>query len=395
MQDRKSYDRTYAIVDLGRVVENLRLCKEKLRKGMAVCAVVKMDAYGHGIVEVAKAIEDECAMFGVATVEEAITLRKAGIEGDILILGVIPESQYALLYEYRIMPSLFTLKQLKKLEELGKKNNTNLAVHIALDTGMGRIGIQTEEKGALKIAEQILASPYIEVKGIFSHFASCDEQDKSYARKQEQRFKNYLEKLKERGFTIPLCHIANSAGILEDIGTEYNMVRDGIVLYGVYPSKEVLHELPIKMALSWKAKISHIKTVPAGEGISYGSTFVTEKEMKIATIPVGYGDGYPRILSGKATVLVSGKKCPILGRVCMDQFMVDITGVEAELFQEVTLLGEEGGEEISLYDWEELGVFPYEFLCGLGNRVPRVYYRGKEWIGTYNPQDNLHLHEFS
>ena len=395
MQDKKSYDRTYAIVDLERIVENLHLCKGKLRKGTTVCAVVKMDAYGHGIVEVAKAIEEDCAMFGVATVEEAITLRKSGIEGDILILGVIPESQYALLYDYRIMPSLFTIEQLNKLEALGKVQKKSLEVHLALDTGMGRIGIQTEETGSLEIAERILSSPYIDVKGVFSHFASCDEKDKTYAKKQEQRFKTFIGKLKERGYSIPLCHISNSAGILEDFGTEYNMVRDGIALYGVYPSREVRHELPIKMALSWKAKISHIKIVPAGEGISYGSTFVTEREMKIATIPVGYGDGYPRILSGKASVLVSGKKCPILGRVCMDQFMVDITGVEAKLFQEVTLLGEEGGEEISLYDWEELGVFPYEFLCGLGNRVPRVYYRGKEWIGTYNPQDNLHLHEFS
>ena len=395
MQDKKSYDRTYAIVDLGRIVENLHLCKGKLRKGTAVCAVVKMDAYGHGIVEVAKAIEEDCAMFGVATVEEAITLRKSGIEGDILILGVIPESQYALLYDYRIMPSLFTIEQLNKLEALGKVRKKSLKVHLALDTGMGRIGIQTEETGSLEIAERILSSPYIDVKGVFSHFASCDEKDKTYAEKQERRFKTFIGKLKERGYSIPLCHISNSAGILEDFGTEYNMVRDGIALYGVYPSREVRHELPIKMALSWKAKISHIKIVPAGEGISYGSTFVTEREMKIATIPVGYGDGYPRILSGKASVLVSGKKCPILGRVCMDQFMVDITGVEAKLFQEVTLLGEEGQEAISLYDWEDMGVFPYEFLCGLGNRVPRVYYRGEKWVGTYNPQDNLHLHEFS
>ena len=395
MQDKKSYDRTYAIVDLGRIVENLHLCKGKLRKGTAVCAVVKMDAYGHGIVEVAKAIEEDCAMFGVATVEEAITLRKSGIEGDILILGVIPESQYALLYDYRIMPSLFTIEQLNKLEALGKVQKKSLEVHLALDTGMGRIGIQTEETGSLEIAERILSSPYIDVKGVFSHFASCDEKDKTYAKKQERRFKTFIGKLKERGYSIPLCHISNSAGILEDFGTEYNMVRDGIALYGVYPSREVRHELPIKMALSWKAKISHIKIVPAGEGISYGSTFVTEREMKIATIPVGYGDGYPRILSGKASVLVSGKKCPILGRVCMDQFMVDITGVEAKLFQEVTLLGEEGQEAISLYDWEDMGVFPYEFLCGLGNRVPRVYYRGEKWVGTYNPQDNLHLHEFS
>ena len=395
MTDKKTYDRTYAIVDLDRIENNLRLCKKKLRKGMSFCAVIKMDAYGHGRVEVAKAVEEECALFGVATIEEAITLRKAGIEKNILVLGVVPESQYTSLFEFQVMPSLFTLGQLSKIEQLADRRKTKLPVHIALDTGMGRIGIQVEEKDALTTALTILRSPHVAVEGIFSHFASCDEKDKSYTLKQKKRFRDFLESLQKEGYTIPLCHISNSAGILEDIGTEYNMVRDGIALYGVYPSSEVKKDLPIKMALSWKAKISHIKTVPKGEGISYGSAFVTDKEMRIATVPVGYGDGYPRILSGKAEVIIGGKKCPILGRVCMDQFMVDVSDVEASLFQEVTLLGEEGGEAISLYDWEKFGVFPYEFLCGLGNRVPRVYYRGKNWVGTFDPHSNLHIDDFS
>ena len=395
MTDKKSYDRTYAIVDLDRIRENLRLCKERLRIGTAFCAVIKMDAYGHGMVEVAKAIEEECALFGVATIEEAITLRKAGIEKNILVLGVVPESQYESLFDYRVMPSLFTMRQVEKIEKIAKKRKTKLAGHIALDTGMGRIGIQVEEEEALEIALSILRSPFIDVEGIFSHFASCDEVDKAYTLKQQKRFHNFLESLKKEGYTIPLCHISNSAGILEDIGTEYNMVRDGIALYGIYPSSEVRKDLPIKMALSWKAKISHIKTVPKGEGISYGSAFVTDKEMRVATIPVGYGDGYPRILSGKAEVIVSGKKCPVLGRICMDQFMVDVSDVDVALFQEVTLLGEEGEETIRLYDWEKFGVFPYEFLCGLGNRVPRVYYSGKKWIGTFDPQSNLHVDEIS
>lgn len=395
MTEQERYDRTYAIVNLDRMKENLRLSKAKLREGIQFCAVIKMDAYGHGMVEVAKALAEDCTLFGVATIEEAITLRKAGIQENILVLGVVPESQYSSLFQYHVMPSLFTAEQCAKLEEQGKKEQAVLPVHIALDTGMGRIGIQVEKEDALSIAETIFSANHLEVAGIFSHFASCDEADKRYTMMQKARFHHFLEQLKERGYTVPLCHISNSAGILEDIGTEYNMVRDGIVLYGIYPSKEVRQELPIKMALSWKAKISHIKEVPAGEGISYGSTFVTKRLTRVATIPVGYGDGYPRILSGKASVLVSGVRCPILGRVCMDQFMVDVTGVQAKLFQEVTLLGEEGEEEISLYEWEKYGVFPYEFFCGLGNRVPRVYYKEGKWIGTYNPQNNMHVDAFS
>ena len=259
---------------------------------------------------------------------------------------------------------------------------------------MGRIGIQVEHEGAVDLGLELFSLPGIEIAGIFSHFSSCDDKDKTYTEMQERRFASYLQTLEERGIKLPLCHISNSAGILEGRGVQYDMVRDGIALYGLYPSKDMERRVPLKMALSWKAKISHIKEIPAGEAISYGASFVSKEAMRVATVPVGYGDGYPRVLSNKAKVLVGGKPCPILGRVCMDQFMIDVSQVEAEVFQEVTLLGKEGEAEISLYDWEAWGVFPYEFLCNLGNRVPRVYKMKGKWVGTYDPLSSLHIEEY-
>jgi len=392
--ERESYGRTYAVVELSHLQDNIREVKSRLRKGMQFCAVVKMDAYGHGIVEVARAVEEECSLFGVATIEEGIILRKGGISTPILILGVVPKGQYRSLWHYDIMPSLFTKEQGAALSAIAKKEGKSLACHLALDSGMGRIGIQVEHEGAVDLGLELFSLPGIEIAGIFSHFSSCDEQDKSYTEMQERRFASYLRALEERGIKLPLCHISNSAGILEGRGVQYDMVRDGIALYGLYPSKDMERRVPLKMALSWKAKISHIKEIPAGEAISYGASFVSKEAMKVATVPVGYGDGYPRALSNKAKVLVGGKPCPILGRVCMDQFMIDVSQVEAKVFQELTLLGKEGEEEISLYDWEEWGVFPYEFLCNLGNRVPRVYKMKGKWVGTYDPLSSLHIEEY-
>ena len=391
---RESYGRTYAVVELSHLQDNIREVKSHLRKGMQFCAVVKMDAYGHGIVEVARAVEEECSLFGVATIEEGIILRKGGISTPILILGVVPKGQYRSLWHYDIMPSLFTKEQGEALSAIAKKEGKSLACHLVLDTGMGRIGIQVEHEGAVDLGLKLFSLPGIEIAGIFSHFSNCDDSDKTYTEMQERRFSSYLLALEERGIKLPLCHISNSAGILEGRGVQYDMVRDGIALYGLYPSKDMERRVPLKMALSWKAKISHIKEIPAGEGISYGASFVSKEAMRVATVPVGYGDGYPRVLSNKAKVLVGGKPCPILGRVCMDQFMIDVSQVEAELFSEVTLLGKEGEEEISLYDWEEWGVFPYEFLCNLGNRVPRVYKMQGKWVGTYDPLSSLHIEEY-
>ena len=391
---RESYGRTYAVVELSYLQDNIREVKSHLRKGMQFCAVVKMDAYGHGIVEVARAVEEECALFGVATIEEGIILRKGGITTPILILGVVPKGQYRSLWHYDIMPSLFTKEQGVALSAIAKKEGKSLACHLALDTGMGRIGIQVEHEGAVDLGLELFSLPGIEIAGIFSHFSSCDDKDKTYTEMQERRFASYLQTLEERGIKLPLCHISNSAGILEGRGVQYDMVRDGIALYGLYPSKDMERRVPLKMALSWKAKISHIKEIPAGEAISYGASFVSKEAMRVATVPVGYGDGYPRVLSNKAKVLVGGKPCPILGRVCMDQFMIDVSQVEAEVFQEVTLLGKEGEAEISLYDWEAWGVFPYEFLCNLGNRVPRVYKMKGKWVGTYDPLSSLHIEEY-
>ena len=265
---RESYGRTYAVVELSYLQDNIKAVKSHLRKGMQFCAVVKMDAYGHGIVEVARAVEEECALFGVATIEEGIILRKGGITTPILILGVVPKGQYRSLWHYDIMPSLFTMEQGEALSAISKKEGKSLPCHLALDTGMGRIGIQVEKEGAVELGLELFSLSGIEICGIFSHFACCDDRDKSYTEMQERRFADYLKALEERGIKLPLCHLSNSAGILEGRGVQYDMVRDGIAMYGLYPSKDMERKLPLKQVLSWKAKISHIKEVPSGEAIS-------------------------------------------------------------------------------------------------------------------------------
>lgn len=378
----KLYERTYAVVDLTAIRRNAENAIASIPAGTRFCAILKCDGYGHGAPPVAKSIEDLVDLFGVATVAEGYALRRNGIKKPILDLGVAPPRSYRLMLEQGIMPSIFTIRQAEEISLIAAELGVEASYMLALDTGMGRIGIPTDDKNSLELALSISRMPKLRLEGAFTHFSGADEADKSFARLQLERFRIFTERLERAGVSIPVRHISNSAGIVEGLGTEFDMVRDGICLYGLLPSRELANKrLSLEPALSWKAKLSHVKTVPAGTPISYGSTFISENEMEIGTIPVGYGDGFPRALSNKGHVLIRGRRCRILGRVCMDQFMVDVTGLSSEPGDIVTLIGRDGEESIDLYEWEELGLFPYEVLCNIGKRVPRVYVRDGEWIG--------------
>lgn len=382
------YDRTYAVVDLDAIRENITEAKKALPHHMQFCAVVKADGYGHGAPAVAKNIDDLVDMYAVATVEEGCILRQHGIWKPILNLGVVPESSYTLMLEQDIMPSVFTLSQAEKIDREAEKMGIIAPITLAVDTGMGRIGILAEDPEGVATAEAIARMPHLSAEGIFSHFASADESDKRFAELQYRRFMNFTEALEQRGIHIPVKHCANSAGILEGLGTEMDMVRDGISLYGLYPSGEVDRtRIHLRPALSWKANVSYVKTVPTGTTVSYGSIFTADREMEIATLPVGYADGYPRALSNQAEVLIHGHRCRQLGRVCMDQIMVDVTGLGVKINDVATLLGRDGEEKITLYDWEKFGLFRYEVLCNIGKRVPRVYIRNGGIVGTHNAYD--------
>ncbi len=374
---KEAYDRSWVIVDLDKIRRNALAAKRNLPQGTGFCAVVKTDAYGHGAIPVASAIDDLTDMYAVATVEEGVQLRTYGINKPVLCLGPVSPASLGRLLENKILPPVFTLSQAEEISRVAKEAGMGCAdIVLVLDTGMGRIGISSESDDAVNLALRISSVPGIRIQGLFSHFARADEKDKEFTKLQMHRFQKFVSRLSEKGLSIPVCHIANSAGIIEGIGTGYQMARDGISLYGIYPSGEVTKDrLPLEAALSWRARISYVKTVPSGTPISYGGTFVTEKEMEVATLPVGYGDGFSRRLSNRGEVLVKGARCRILGRICMDQMMIDVSGIGAREGDVATLLGRDGEEEIDLYEWESLGLFSYEALCNIGKRVPRVYIR--------------------
>lgn len=372
--------RGYAEVDLDAVVSNLCNMKAVIDEKTRMIGVIKTDAYGHGSVPIAQASEELDFMWGfaVATPEEAMLLRKEGIRKPILILGYSFPYCYETLALEEIRPCVFREDSLPLLQEAARKTGRVIKVHIKADTGMGRIGITPDEKG-LAFFEKVLSCENIEIEGLFTHFARADETDKTSAREQLARFLQFSEAAEKRfGIRIPLRHCSNSAGILELPEANLDLVRAGVTMYGLYPSEEVGRDtVSLKPALSLYSHIVFIKTVPAGQPISYGGTYVTEKKMRVATVPMGYGDGYPRSLSNKGCVLIGGKRAPILGRVCMDQFMVDVTDIpEAKEGDRVVLLGFDGEEHLSAEELGEAsGRFNYELVCDFGKRIPRIYTR--------------------
>ena len=379
----RPYSRVYATVNLDAVASNMKSMRENLPASTLIMGSVKADGYGHGSVPIAKTIEPYVFGYAVATIDEGIILRRHGINKTILILGVTHESQYEELLRYDIRTAMFQYEKAKKLSDLAVKQGKKAVVHLALDTGMSRIGMKADREHA-KEAAAIAALEGIEVEGLFTHFARADETDKSAYEEQYRRYKEFLGYLEELGVQIPIRHCSNSAGIMRISEANMDAVRAGITIYGIYPSDEVEKEaLDLIPAMELKSHVSYVKKVKAGTAVSYGGTFVTETETVIATIPVGYADGYPRTLSNKGWVLIHGKKAPILGRVCMDQFMVDATHIpEVAKGDEVTLLGRDGEEWIDADTIGNLsGRFSYEFLCEISKRVPRIYIQNRKETG--------------
>ncbi len=374
--------RGYIEVDLDAIAGNVRKMKERLTPGTRIMGVIKTDGYGHGSVPIAAKLEKQDFMWGfaVATMEEAHELRLAGIRKPILILGYTFPYCYEQLAEEEIRPAVFRRDSLEQLEAAAKRTGRTIKTHIKVDTGMSRIGITPDEEG-LRLIEDLKKREGIEVEGIFTHFARADETDKSSAEEQLEVFSRFADMAEKRlGRPIPLKHCSNSASILEMRRADMDVVRAGIALYGMCPSEEVRGEaLDLKPALSLYSRIVYLKTIHRGQSVSYGGTFTADRDMRIATIPLGYGDGYPRSLSGKGYVLICGKRAPILGRICMDQFMVDVSDIpEAEEGGRVVLLGSDGEACISAEELGKLsGRFNYELICDFGKRIPRIY-RGEE-----------------
>lgn len=376
--------RIQADIDLDAFAFNLESIKNNLKEDTKIITVLKADGYGHGALPLAREAVKDPRVWGVAvaTVEEAEELRQGGIRKPLLILGYTYEENYEQIAREEFRPAVFKLSMARKLSQAAVKNNTVVNVHIKIDTGMSRIGYRDLETAVPEIME-ISRLPGIRIEGLFTHFARADEKKTDPAYVQFRKFQEFQKALEAQGLEIPICHCSNSAGIIRMPEANLNAVRAGVILYGLYPSEDVEKEpVPLKPVMELKSHIAYIKTVEAGVQISYGGTFTTQRKTRVATIPVGYADGYARGLSNKGSVLIHGKRAPILGRVCMDQFMVDVTDIpQAQELDEVVLLGRSKDEQITMEELGELsGRFNYEFACCISKRVPRIYFKGGQVI---------------
>lgn len=384
----KKYSRIKVSVSLDAIAHNFEVMHKNIKEGTKIIAVIKADGYGHGAVPIAHMVElyDYIGGFATATVEEALELRNAGITKPILILGYSFEEYYEEIVNYELRPAVFQEKSAEKLSETAVKLGKKVSVHLALDTGMSRIGfLDTQE--SLDTILRISRLPNLEIEGMFTHFARADEYDRSPAMVQLKRYLDFCSLLSEAGIEIPLRHCSNSAGIIRIPEANLSIVRAGITIYGIYPSAQVERDIvKLSPVLELKSHITYVKDVLPGTAISYGGTYVADRKLRVATVPVGYADGYPRQLSGKGWVLVHGKKAPILGRVCMDQFMIDVTEIpDAKKGDQVTLIGRDGDEFISIEEMGDLsGRFSYEFACEISDRVPRVYIKDGKETEKYN-----------
>ncbi|MDR7856571.1 alanine racemase [Tissierella sp.] len=362
-------------IDLDNLAHNIREVRKHTREDSLVTAVVKANGYGHGSVEISRTFLDNGAdRLAVALLSEAIELRKGNIKEPILILGYTPTVQYEKVLENNIIQTIYNYEDAKALSRKAVELNKKATIHIKIDSGMGRIGLLPTEESIEEVIN-ISELPNIYIEGIFTHFAKADEIDKSHVRGQYEKYTDFVNAIEKRGLIIPIKHVSNSASIIDLPDFNLNMVRGGIMIYGYYPSDDVDKEnIKLKPAMTLKAKISHLKTVPKGTGISYGQIFSTERESIIATIPIGYADGYTRLLTGKAEVFVNGKRAKIVGKICMDQCMIDVTDIEnVKLGDEVILFGSEPDcptvDEIAA----KIGTINYEIVCMISRRVPRVY----------------------
>ena len=385
MKNNKYY-RVYAEINLDAIVKNVDNLMALTKENTGALAVVKADGYGHGDVAVAKAVAQKVTGYAVATLDEAVNLREHGVKKPILVLGYVDPYEFDILVSHEITATVFDVETAQLLADAARVQKKQAHCHIKVDTGMRRIGLEPDENG-IAIVKQITALKELSADGIFTHFAASDETDKTSAEHQFKLFTDFTGRLEKEGIHFTYRHCANSAAVIDMPQVDLDMVRLGIAMYGMYPSDEVKKEkVELFPALDLKSHITMVKEIPAGEKVSYGGTFTTTRTTKLATVSVGYGDGYPRALSSKGYVLVRGQKAPIVGRVCMDQMMVDVTDIENVTRADiVTLIGKDGDAEITVEEIAALaGTFNYEFVSDLGKRIPRSYYLNGEYIGTHD-----------
>ena len=385
MKNNKYY-RVYAEINLDAIVKNVDNLMALTKENTGALAVVKADGYGHGDVAVAKAVAQKVTGYAVATLDEAVNLRENGVKKPILVLGYVDPYEFDILVSHEITATVFDVETAQLLADAARVQKKQAHCHIKVDTGMRRIGLEPDENG-IAIVKQITALKELSADGIFTHFAASDETDKTSAEHQFKLFTDFTGRLEKEGIHFTYRHCANSAAVIDMPQVDLDMVRLGIAMYGMYPSDEVKKEkVELFPALDLKSHITMVKEIPAGEKVSYGGTFTTTRTTKLATVSVGYGDGYPRALSSKGYGLVRGQKAPIVGRVCMDQMMVDVTDIENVTRADiVTLIGKDGDAEITVEEIAALaGTFNYEFVCDLGKRIPRSYYLNGEYIGTHD-----------
>lgn len=363
------FPRTWVDIDLNNIKHNVREIIKRLPQQCLFMAVVKADGYGHGAVEVAKAaLEAGADRLGVATVDEAIALREAGLKAPIQLLTGLETPKIDLIIQYDLIPCIFSYEHLQALQVL----NEPLKVHVKVDTGMGRLGLVPEQ--AVDFLKSIHANKNIEIEGVFTHFATADEEDNSYAKQQLDAFLTLLESLEREGLSPKINHAANSAAAILIPDSHLQMVRIGIALYGLHPSNDTKDKIDLKPALSWHSKLSHVKELSAGKSVSYGATHTLDKDTTIGTVPVGYADGYSRRLSNNTFAIVNNTRVKQVGRICMDQFMIDLNGVEANVGDTVTLIGNQNNAEITADELaKKLDTINYEITCAIASRVPRVY----------------------
>ncbi|MCD3217012.1 alanine racemase [Clostridium botulinum C] len=377
----------WAEINLDNLASNMKEIK-KISSSKKIIGIVKADAYGHGALDVAPTlIENGATGLAVAVINEGVELRRSGIECPIMVLGFTAPTLIDTLLRHDIEQTVFSLEYAKQLSEVAEKMHKKIKIHIAVDTGMGRIGF-LPNKESVQDVKKISKLPNVEIKGIFTHFSTADESNKEYTYYQLKKFNEFYDELKKENVNIETRHIANSAAIMELSETQFEGVRPGIILYGYYPSDEVdKSKLKLKPVMELKTNIVHIKKISSGQYISYGRKFKTERESIIATLPVGYADGYTRLLFNKAKVIINGQFAPIIGRICMDQCMVDITDIKGDvkLGDEVILMGQENGIKIDADDIASmLSTINYEVVCMISKRVPRVYIKNGEVVKVRN-----------
>lgn len=380
------YYRVEADVNLDAIRTNIMTMKGLIPEGKKLLAVIKANAYGHGAIEVAEVLDDLSDYYGVACLDEAIELRNAGITKPILILGMTDESLFEDLVQYDVTQTIFTLQQAEKLSKAAERMGKTGKLHIKLDTGMNRIGFPCTGESVKEITE-IIKLPNLDAEGIFTHYFKADCVDKTSAKEQLAKYTDMVNRLKDAGVTFAIHHISNSAGIMEMPNDTYDMVRSGISTYGLYPSEEMdMQACILYPAMVFKSHITHVKTVKAGETIGYGGTYTLPCEKRIATVGVGYADGYPRALSNQGRMLVREKFAPIVGRVCMDQTMIDVSEIpDVAVGDEVVLFGKQGENVIPVEEIAGMSAsFNYEAVCNVNRRVPRIFYRNGTVVCTKN-----------